>query len=164
MEYACRAGTTTDYCNENWDGELRQVGWFDGNADGSTKPVGQLKANAWNLHDMHGNVWEWCSDWFDDKYYAQSTKDDPQGPASGSNRVYRGGAWSYSGGYCGSANRSKNTPDYRSSRLGFRVSASSIEIGGLTFDEVVAAIRAVHPTPKWDRLHCKDSILNEPGI
>jgi len=84
-EYACRAGTTGDYA-----GNLDDMGWYSSNSGQQTHPVGQKKPNAWGLYDMHGNVWEWCWDWYDGNLPGGS---DPIGPASGSGRVLRGGGW-----------------------------------------------------------------------
>ena len=89
-EYACRAGTTTAYSFGNDASSLGEYGWFDGNAGGSTKPVATRKPNAWGLYDMHGNVREWCSDWYG--YYPSGAVSDPQGPVSGTGLVLRGGS------------------------------------------------------------------------
>ncbi len=118
-EYACRAGTTGDYA-----GNLDAMGWYDPNSGSSTKPVSQKQANAWGLHDMHGNVWEWCLDWVG--ALPGGGVSDPTGPGSGSLRVYRGGCWGSTAGLCRSANRSGRTPDNRWNNLGFRVALSSV--------------------------------------
>ena len=96
-EYACRAGTTTalnsgkNLSNEEKCPEMDEVGWYDGNSDEMTHPVGQKKPNAWGLYDMHGNVWEWCLDWKGD--YPETTVVDPTGPDTGMSRVLRSGSW-----------------------------------------------------------------------
>ncbi|MBQ2820723.1 MAG: formylglycine-generating enzyme family protein [Thermoguttaceae bacterium] len=97
------------------------MGWYNSNSGSKTHPVGQKKANAWGLYDMYGNVWEWCQDWYDEDYYAESPASDPIGPISGSRRVNRGGCWGYFAECCCSAYRSRFTPDYRNYDLGFRI-------------------------------------------
>jgi formylglycine-generating enzyme required for sulfatase activity len=120
-EYACRAGTTTFWHDGDGEESLRESGWFHANHDGNTQPVGRLAANAWRLHDMHGNVWEWCADWFAADYYRQSPTIDPTGPPAGSHRVLRGGSWSARADCCGSAFRLNHSPDKRYDDLGLRL-------------------------------------------
>ncbi len=120
-EYACRAGSTTRYCFGNDPAELGDYGWWDKNADGRPHPVGQKKPNAWGLYDMHGNVFEWCADWYGEGYYGQSPSSDPMGPLSGKERVLRGGAWDYRSDYCRSSYRQWGTPAWRHKNLGLRV-------------------------------------------
>ena len=121
-EYACRAGTTTKYSFGEDEKLLGDYGWFDGNSDEQTHPVGQKKPNAWGLYDMHGNAWEWCSDWLGEYPYGEVT--NPKGPSSGSNRVIRGGCWYDPGRRCPSANRFWSIPSRRIMVLGFRLALS----------------------------------------
>ena len=106
-EYACRAGSTTRYCFGDDETQLGDYAWYGKNSGNKTHPVGEKKPNAWGLYDMHGNVWEWCQDWWKDGYYKESPVDDPTGPATGSDRVVRGGGWGFPAGYCRSAARSR---------------------------------------------------------
>jgi formylglycine-generating enzyme required for sulfatase activity len=121
-EYACRAASTSQYCFGDDVTRLGEYAWYDNNSGSKTHPVGEKKPNAWGLYDMHGNVWEWCQDWYDGGYYAKSPMDDPAGPATGSNRVDRGGGWDAVAGRCRSAGRSYGGPGRRHCYLGFRAS------------------------------------------
>jgi sulfatase modifying factor 1 len=121
-EYACRAGTTMEYSFGEDPKMLGDYGWFDKNSGGQTQPVGSKKPNPWGLHDMHGNVWEWCADWYGE--YAKGGVTDPTGPKDASDRVIRGGGWISDAGGCRSAYRSWIHPSYRGFILGFRVALS----------------------------------------
>ncbi|MEQ8221328.1 MAG: bifunctional serine/threonine-protein kinase/formylglycine-generating enzyme family protein, partial [Candidatus Eremiobacterota bacterium] len=118
-EYACRAGTGTDYY---WGNEINgDYCWYDGNSGHKIHQTGEKKPNQWGLYDMSGNVWEWCSDWYDNNYYCVSPLTDPQGPHRGTRKVKRGGGWDYDAHRCRSAGRSGSNPDYRNNCLGFRL-------------------------------------------
>ncbi len=119
-EYAARANTTTRYWSGDSESDLARVGWYRSNSDDRLHAVGEKPANAWGLHDVHGNVSEWTADWYGD--YPSSSQTDPAGPSSGSYRVLRGGGWSGGAGYPRVANRSRVVPDYRSNSVGFRLS------------------------------------------
>jgi formylglycine-generating enzyme required for sulfatase activity len=122
-EYACRAGTTTNFSFGDGDSILFEYAWFDENSAKKTHPVGDKKPNDWCLHDMHGNVWEWCADWYGD--YPKGAVTDPVGPVEGSHRVLRGGSWILVAARCESAYRRRDTTDDRHNYYGFRVALSS---------------------------------------
>ena len=117
-EFACRAGSTGPY---GGNGSLDDMGWYGGNSGSETHPVGQKQANAWGFYDMHGNVYEWCEDWYGD--YGSATT-DPAGPASGGVRVVRGGCWCSFAQFCRSAYRSRSSPGDRGIR-GLRLCCSA---------------------------------------
>jgi formylglycine-generating enzyme required for sulfatase activity len=121
-EFACRAGTATAFSFGDSDGALRDYAWYCANSGDKTHPVGQKKPNAWGLYDMHGNVWEWCADWYGE--YPNGAVTDPQGPASGLYRVLRCGGWFIEPKGCRSAFRYCFTPENRGTNFGFRVVAS----------------------------------------
>jgi formylglycine-generating enzyme required for sulfatase activity len=121
-EYACRAGSTTPYSFGHDAASLGEYAWYGNNSD-STHPVGEKKGNAWGLHDMHGNVWEWCQDWYDSDYYRELPVDDPQRSETASGRVLRGGYWAIVARYCRAACRYRDEPQDRGDHLGFRVAA-----------------------------------------
>ena len=107
-EYACRAGTDTEYSFGNGSQGLQIHAWFADSEAGKTHPVGQKPPNPWGLFDMHGNVAEWCNDRYAEDYYASSPAENPRGPAEGEERVLRGGAWNSSADSCRSTYRSSD--------------------------------------------------------
>jgi len=119
-EYACRAGSTTRFCFGDDEAGLGAYGWYDKNSGGTSHPVGEKKPNAWGLYDMHGNIWQWCWDWYDSAYYAHSPVDDPAGPATGTERVSHGGCWFSPASSARSANHGRIESAHRGSHLGFR--------------------------------------------
>jgi formylglycine-generating enzyme required for sulfatase activity len=147
-EYACRAGTQTRWSCGDDEEQLGDYVWYNKNADGKTHPVGEKRPNPWHLHDMHGNVWEWCRDWFASDYYEQlarelqrhskdteagssvpradsssariAASENPSGPESGSYRVIRGGSWRGVADHCRSAYRDGRHPSYRNDDPSFR--------------------------------------------
>jgi formylglycine-generating enzyme required for sulfatase activity len=112
-EYACRAGETGTYSG----GTIDQVAWYEDNSDDKTHPVATKAPNTWGLHDMHGNVWEWCADWYKEELLGGA---DPSGTSSGDFRVVRGGSWGSTAADCRAALRFRYYPDYRYFSLGFR--------------------------------------------
>ena len=126
-EYACRAGTTTAYSSGDTPRMLAQAGWYGGEKGNSgqvTHPVGQKPGNDFGLVDMHGNVSEWCQDWYDYYSYDRAPMNDPTGPSGGSERIVRGGSWNDDAGHCRAAFRGAVAPGTRRQTIGFRVARS----------------------------------------
>ena len=121
-EYACRAGTTGPHA-----GNVDDMAWYVGNAGSKTHPVGTKAPNAFGLHDMHGNVWEWCEDEYDSSFYGTPGAGDTDAVASSGSeyRVIRGASWGHGTGRCRSASRSRDQPGKRSYDYGLRPSMSS---------------------------------------
>jgi sulfatase modifying factor 1 len=125
-EYACRAGTKTAWSFGNDEKVIGDYAWYDKNAaeivsEQYAHQVGLKKPNGFGLYDMHGNVYEWCHDYYEEDYYKQSPAKDPTGPTSGSSRVLRGGSWSDNSRYPRSANRDRTDAGSRYASYGFRL-------------------------------------------
>jgi len=129
-EYACRAGTETFFYtgndlssdhDVNTSKDLDRAAWYNGNSGGETHPVGEKEQNSFGLFDMHGNIYEWCNDWFGEYYYSSSPSSNPTGPSTGSFRVRRGGCIFNNARYCRSAIRAADYPTYTNYAAGFRI-------------------------------------------
>ena len=118
-EHACRAGTTTTYHSGDTESALDHVGWYDENKDKGTAPVGKKESNPWGIHDMHGNVYEWCQD--RREKYGNAAVVDPRCPPSGTHRTARGGAWTETREFCSSWFRMAVESNVKSNNIGFRV-------------------------------------------
>jgi formylglycine-generating enzyme required for sulfatase activity len=120
-EYACRAGSEAAYCYGNSAGRLGEYGWYNEGSGRQTHPVGMKEANAWGLFDIHGNVWEWCEDWYHESYRGAPTDGSAWESPPGEYRVLRGGSWDYHAEYCRSAYRNWDSPGYSLGSDGFRL-------------------------------------------
>jgi formylglycine-generating enzyme required for sulfatase activity len=149
-EYACRAGTATRFGFGSSESSLGDYAWFDGNADKVGRDyahqAGQKKPNLWNLYDMHGNVFEWCSDYYDEKYYSNSPSVDPIGPSTGTSHSLRGGSWDSSGNYLRSSYRS-DYPVNSGLLVGFRVVNDGTAYSEVEAAPTVAKTQEVAPVP-----------------
>ena len=129
-EYAARAGCDKNYSSTDKQGNpicsnnlsvLNDSGWYSGNSGRKTHPVAQKNPNKFGIYDMHGNVWEWVSDWYAGDYYSKSIKENLSGPSDGSSRVMRGGSWDNRSGYVRSGNRYRWKPSNCHKHVGFRL-------------------------------------------
>ncbi|MBR4312792.1 MAG: formylglycine-generating enzyme family protein [Bacteroidaceae bacterium] len=125
-EYAARGGKSSKGYKYSGSNTIGDVAWYTSNSSSKTHAVKTKQPNELGIYDMSGNVYEWCSDWYDHDYYSSSAQTNPTGPSSGSSRVLRGGSWSNSARYCRLANRSYNSPDNRLNCLGLRLALQFI--------------------------------------
>jgi formylglycine-generating enzyme required for sulfatase activity/outer membrane protein assembly factor BamB len=164
-EYACRAGTTTPFSagdslsslQANFNGNNPAGGAARGPFLARTSAVGSYAPNAWGLYDMHGNVWEWCADWYGRTYYRESPSEDPAGPATGSSRVIRGGEWYGDGRDCRSAFRYADLPDGIFYVMGFRVVMTAAGSGPAVAARSDPVARDPGPRP------AADPVRRDPG-
>jgi formylglycine-generating enzyme required for sulfatase activity len=145
-EYSCRAGSTSEYCFGDEEQELEKYAWYGKNSDSKTHPVAEKLANAWGLYDVHGNVWEWCQDWFG--AYTQKNITDPIGLSEGEQRVLRGGCWLYAGQSLRSASRHGNFPSNKNYDLGFRIASSAL---GAEPSERASSVKVIVKPTELDR-------------
>ena len=120
-EYACRAGTTTPYYTGSTGEDLARCAWYSGNSSDGPKDRGQLAPNSFGLYDMHGNVFEWCWDWYRADYYSQGINNNPLGPDGGDEKICRGGSYFVFEYGCRAGFRSMLAPEYAGRDIGFRL-------------------------------------------
>jgi formylglycine-generating enzyme required for sulfatase activity len=169
-EYACRAGSTARYSFGDDPAELPRYAWFQPLSRGKPRPVGQKLANRWGLYEMHGNVWQWCNDWYGETSYAESPGDNPRGPATGTLRVLRGGAWDCTAEKLRAAYRHKEFPVYSDAcfgadSYGFRRARNAV--GGVRGTALASAERpkgASEGGSKGDWGGVRDAPARKPGI
>jgi sulfatase modifying factor 1 len=120
-EYAARGGNRSKGYQYSGSNNVDSVAWYKKNSEGKTHPVGSKSPNELGIYDMSGNVWEWCSDWFDAKYYSISRSRNPKGASKGTHKVLRGSGWIYFEGSCGVTQRNSCSPSLSFNNFGFRL-------------------------------------------
>jgi formylglycine-generating enzyme required for sulfatase activity len=149
-EYACRSGSSGPYSFGGDASGISNAAWYNGT---QTQAVGRKQANAWGLHDMYGNVWEWCSDWYGG--YPRSTVADSPGPDSGTHKVLRGGSFSSPAEETRSAFRRSEPPDFQNYQVGFRL------VRGVTHDHALELAKAASSATKTLTAQYAESIRQE---